>query len=408
MVAYIANTLVFILSGVVIAESVLSSDITFKTHENSWGYPVLLYVLVQVARAIVVGLLFPLLQYFGYDLYWREAIILFWSGMCGAIALALSLSVKFVFLTSGIVFLKLIVNGSTILHFLKMDNLSPVKKRILNYTKYEMLKKALEAFGDLRDDEELGPADWTTVRRYIKSLNDADGVQAAYWIMLDEGRINPTTANLLMRSVDEALDLVSHEALCDWKGDCEIAAMVISESEQEGEEARNSLDDVRVTFPQVLRDVKTRKVTYSVLIHLIECINNLEKKGLLEKKKMIHLHDAVQTDLKKFLRDPPLVKTPNIKDLISANPLLGALQATAREALAGSTKEIIRLSGTTVYKEGSKPTGIWLLSNGVVKWSTKDASTKQFLHPTFTHGSTKQFLHPKMQGFCLQTRPLSS
>ncbi|XP_047969241.1 LOW QUALITY PROTEIN: sodium/hydrogen exchanger 8-like [Salvia hispanica] len=495
MVAYIANTLVFILSGVVIAESVLSSDIIFKTQENSWGYLVLLYVLVQVARAIVVGVLFPFMQYFGYGLDWREATILFWSGLRGAVSLALSLSVKrssdnspyispdtgdlFVFLTGGIVFLTLIVNGSTtqfILHFLKMDNLSPAKKRILNYTKYEMLKKALEAFGDLRDDEELGPADWTTVRRYIKSLNDADGeqihphsvsennnildcmnlkdirvrflngVQAAYWIMLDEGRINQTTANLLMRSVDEALDLVSHESLCDWKGlksyvnipnhfkffqssiisqklvtyftverlesacyicvgflrahriaraklhdfigDSEIAAMVISESEQEGEEARHFLDDVRVTFPQVLRVVKTRQVTYSVLIHLIEYVNNLEKIGLLEKREMIHLHDAVQTDLKKFLRNPPLVKTPKIKDLISANPLLGALPATAREALAGSTKEIMRLSGTTLYKEGSKPTGIWLLSNGVVKWSTKDTSTNQFLHPTFTHGST--------------------
>lgn len=44
------------------------------------------------------------------------------------------------------------------------------------------------------------------------------GVQAAYWGMLDEGRITPTTANLLMQSVDEALDLVSHKALCDWKG----------------------------------------------------------------------------------------------------------------------------------------------------------------------------------------------
>jgi hypothetical protein len=36
--------------------------------------------------------------------------------------------------------------------------------------------------------------------------------------MLDEGRITQTTANLLMQSVDEALDLVSHESLCDWKG----------------------------------------------------------------------------------------------------------------------------------------------------------------------------------------------
>lgn len=36
--------------------------------------------------------------------------------------------------------------------------------------------------------------------------------------MLDEGRINRNTANLLMQSVDEALDLVSHDALCDWRG----------------------------------------------------------------------------------------------------------------------------------------------------------------------------------------------
>ena len=36
--------------------------------------------------------------------------------------------------------------------------------------------------------------------------------------MLDEGRITQNTANVLMQSVDEALDLVSDEPLCDWKG----------------------------------------------------------------------------------------------------------------------------------------------------------------------------------------------
>lgn len=38
-----------------------------------------------------------------------------------------------------------------------------------------MLNKALEAFGDLGDDEELGPADWPTVKRYITSLNNLEG-----------------------------------------------------------------------------------------------------------------------------------------------------------------------------------------------------------------------------------------
>jgi len=38
-----------------------------------------------------------------------------------------------------------------------------------------MVNKALEAFGELGDDEELGPADWPTVKRYMSCLNDIEG-----------------------------------------------------------------------------------------------------------------------------------------------------------------------------------------------------------------------------------------
>uniref|UniRef100_A0A6M2ENP4 Cyclic nucleotide-binding domain-containing protein n=1 Tax=Populus davidiana TaxID=266767 RepID=A0A6M2ENP4_9ROSI len=495
MVAYIANTLIFILSGVVIAEGVLSSGNIFHNHGHAWGYLFLLYIFVQLSRFVVVGVLYPFLRYFGYGLDWKEATILIWSGLRGAVALSLSLSVKrtsdssmyissetgtlFVFFTGGIVFLTLIVNGSTtqfILHLLDMDRLSATKKRILNYTKYEMLKKALEAFGDLGDDEELGPVDWPTVKTYIASLNNLEGsfehphsaseagnnldpnnlkdirirllngVQAAYWGMLDEGRIMQTTATILMQSVDEAIDLAAHECLCDWKGlqsnvhfpsyykflqasilpqrmvayftvgrlesacyicaaflrahriarrqlhdfigGSDIASTVINESEAEGEEARKFLEDVRVTFPQVLRVVKTRQVTYSVLNHLIDYVQNLEKVGLLEDKEMLHLHDAVQTDLKRLLRNPPLVKVPKITDLISVHPLLGALPSMVRKVLEGSAKEIMKPCGVPLYKEGSKPNGVWLISSGVVKWTSKNIRSRHSLHPTFTHGST--------------------
>ncbi|KAH7570798.1 hypothetical protein JRO89_XS05G0192200 [Xanthoceras sorbifolium] len=553
--------------GVVIAEGILSSDKIFENHGLSWGYLILLYVFVQVSRFVVVGTLYPFLRYFGYGLDWKEATILIWSGLRGAVALSLSLSVKaslcilvvetpepkrssdgssyitsdvgtlFVFFTGGIVFLTLIVNGSTtqyVLHFLEMDKLSATKRRILDYTKYEMLNKALEAFGDLGDDEELGPADWPTVKKYITSLNNLEGgcvhphstsetdnnldptnlkdirirllndsetpkplivyqirprttsnqvravsvpspapspivdivlalpsaplrhstqklfpisgVQAAYWGMLDEGRITQNIANLLMQSVDEAIDLAADEPLCDWKGvkenvafpnyyrflqtsmfpqklvtyftverlesacyicaaflrahriarqqlrdfigDSSIASIAIEESKVEGEEARKFLEDVRVTFPQVLRVVKTRQVTYSVLNHLINYVQNLEKVGLLEEKEMLHLHDSVQTDLKRLLRNPPLVKFPKISDLISVHPLLGALPSTVRELLESSTKEIMKPRGVTLYREGSRPNGVWLISNGIVKWTSKSIKNKHLLHPTFTHGST--------------------
>ncbi|KAL8249031.1 hypothetical protein R6Q59_005899 [Mikania micrantha] len=495
MVAYIANTLIFILSGVVIAEGILGGDSILKHEENAWGYLILLYVLLQLSRAIVVGSLYPLLRYFGYGLDWKEAIVLVWSGLRGAVALALSLSVKqssdtssyitretgtlFVFFTGGTVFLTLIVNGSTtqfILRMLQMDKLSAAKRRILEYTKYEMMKKALEAFGDLVDDEELGPADWPTVKKYITCLHDSEGehihphtssendtnvehmhlsdirirflngVQAAYWVMLEEGRITQLTANILMQSVDEAIDLVQSQALCDWNGlkanvhfpnyykflqttrfprkvvtyftverlesacyisaaflrahriarqqlldfigDSEIALAVINESETQGEEAKKFLEDVRTTFPQVLRVLKTRQVTYSVLSHVIEYVQDLEKSGLLEEKELVHLHDAVQTDLKKFLRNPPLVKIPKAHDLISANPLLGALPSSVREKIVGSTKETMKLRAVTLYREESKANGVWLISNGVVKWDSKKIKKRYSLHPTFAHGST--------------------
>lgn len=35
--------------------------------------------------------------------------------------------------------------------------------------------------------------------------------------MIEEGWITQATANILMRSVDEAMDLVSSQPLCDWK-----------------------------------------------------------------------------------------------------------------------------------------------------------------------------------------------
>lgn len=154
MVAYIANTLIFILSGVVIAEHILKSHNSIEGQD--WGYLVLLYVFLQGTRIVVVVTLLPGLQYFGYGLNWKEAIILTWAGLRGAVALALSLSVnaldandsqgeaivtdktraRFVFLTGGVVFLTLTINGSTtqfLMHLLKMQRTTKVKVGVLLY-----------------------------------------------------------------------------------------------------------------------------------------------------------------------------------------------------------------------------------------------------------------------------------
>ena len=45
----------------------------------------------QVVRGIIIVLMSPLLRRTGYGLSWREGIILWWSGLRGAVGLALSL-----------------------------------------------------------------------------------------------------------------------------------------------------------------------------------------------------------------------------------------------------------------------------------------------------------------------------
>ncbi|KAK1439485.1 hypothetical protein QVD17_05304 [Tagetes erecta] len=463
--------------------------------ENAWGYLILLYILLQLSRVVVVGSLYPFLCYFGYGLDWKEAIVLVWSGLRGAVSLSLSLSVKqssdtsayinretgilFVFFTGGIVFLTLIVNGSTtqfVLQMLEMNNLSAAKRRMLHFTKCQMVIKAQQVFRDVGDDEELGPAaEWPTIKKYFTCLNDADeehihpytsesdnfveqmhlsdmrirllnSVQAAYQEMLVDGRIKQSSANILMQSVDGALDLVLVAPLSDWNelkasvyfpnyykflqtswfpqklvtylmverlefacsvsaaflrahriarqnlhefiGDSEIALAIINESVKEGEEAKSFLEDIRLTFPEVLHVVKTRQVGRSVLHHLFEYVQDLKKAGLLGKMELVHLHDAVQNDSKKLGRNLPLVNIQNAHDLISANPLLGALPSAVREQIVSCSKETMKLQGVALYREGSKPNGIWLISKGMVKCNSKTNNEKFSLSPTFSHGST--------------------
>lgn len=49
---------------------------------------------MQAARAAVMVLLYPILIHLGYGMNWKEAIIVVWSGLRGAVSLAMALSVN--------------------------------------------------------------------------------------------------------------------------------------------------------------------------------------------------------------------------------------------------------------------------------------------------------------------------
>ncbi|XP_031387662.1 sodium/hydrogen exchanger 7-like isoform X2 [Punica granatum] len=254
-IAYIANTLIFILSGIIMAEGIINSD-NLDRSGSSWAYLVLVYVIVQLTRVIIVVLLYPALQYFGYGLNCKEATLLVWSGLRGAVGLAMALSVKnasrdslaltsetgslILFFTVGTVFLTLVVNGSTaqfLLSLLGMDELSHVEKLVLDYAKYKLRNKYLQAqeilhlqdcdlesINHLSVENFMQPPTFSSSHKSLDQLNLLatrehllNAVRAAYWRMLDDGSLSGVPASFLMSSVDEATDAVPQEPLCDWR-----------------------------------------------------------------------------------------------------------------------------------------------------------------------------------------------
>lgn len=114
-----AETLIFMLTGYVLGT-------VFYSFEWIWLLQLIgLYILLHVIRLLGILLVLPLLNCTGYKLDFKQVILLTYSGLRGAVGLALALIVQFndniskpirtqvIFFTSGIVLLTLVLNAPT-------------------------------------------------------------------------------------------------------------------------------------------------------------------------------------------------------------------------------------------------------------------------------------------------------
>ncbi|OWF55657.1 sodium/hydrogen exchanger 10-like isoform X2 [Mizuhopecten yessoensis] len=174
--AYIANTLIFIIVGMVISETAI-----FEIHGKDWFFMFALYFGIFVIRGMVIAIFSPILRHTGYGMSWQEGIIMTWGGLRGAVSLALALQVahhdeidqekvgiRVLIHVSGIVFLTLLVNASTtgaLLQILGMSDISPAKRMAMaNSLRYlqDMRDRTLNM---LKTDRFLADADWDTVEK---------------------------------------------------------------------------------------------------------------------------------------------------------------------------------------------------------------------------------------------------
>lgn len=131
---------------------------------------------------------------------------------------------------------------------------------------------------------------------------------------------------------------------------------------------RNSWGGVKKAFKDnIIHQMESRQVIFSMLKCLDECLSDMEKDGILTEKVVLHVHDLLQNDLEKLLKSPPSVKIPTPRDVLTIHPLLGNLSPAIQSDLECSADSILKTPGCTLYTKGSKLTSVWLIGNGSVR-----------------------------------------
>ncbi|XP_058858761.1 sodium/hydrogen exchanger 10-like [Acipenser ruthenus] len=179
MLTYLANTLIFIIVGVVIAERSFE-----HLAVNDGFYIVVLYFALNIIRLVMIIVLSPLLSRIGYGFNWRWASVSIWSGIRGAFSLNLALMAfqsegldkvtvknKILLHTSGMVVLTLLINATTMTWLLKLLGLCDISapKRMAMYSAVQRVRDSEEnTFSMLKIDRFLADANWNMAEKIVK------------------------------------------------------------------------------------------------------------------------------------------------------------------------------------------------------------------------------------------------
>ncbi|EWH11699.1 NhaP-type Na+/H+ and K+/H+ antiporter [Catenovulum agarivorans DS-2] len=239
LMAYLANTLIFVLVGIIVAVKIRLDD------PQAWLMLAVLYIAILLIRGVSIISLSPLLKQIGIGLTKHKSLVLIWGGLRGAVALALALSVvqsdhipaaigeQILFLTAGIVVLTIIINGGTIrllLTKLGLDKLPEAKQKTVDKAELHIQFSLQREMEKLRKDDNFSSADWNTIlqHEHIQILNTEaeinhltddehelivaykrrilEAEKRFYWYQFDQGMMNIKAVETLNQAVEHALD----------------------------------------------------------------------------------------------------------------------------------------------------------------------------------------------------------
>jgi len=248
LAGFIANCLIFLIVGIVVAQRSVFSL-------NDFLLLGIFYIGIHAVRAVVILMLYPIMKNSGYGLPKKDAIIVWYGALRGAIGLALALIVagvddqyipkeiknQFLFFTAGIVTLTLLINASTIKYliaYLGLTKVTPAKAQMLVNAR-EYLKESLEnQMERLKTDRFIKKSDWKLVERYIprekrvnSELDDLASKEAiaelrkrfleaeksSYWHQFKDGLLDPIGVKILSDNISHLLDQGGNVSLSERK-----------------------------------------------------------------------------------------------------------------------------------------------------------------------------------------------
>ncbi len=179
MVTHIANTLIFFLVGLVIAAQ------QHKAALVDYQIIALIFVGVVVIRFAIIFAFRPVVGLVAAPLGTREASVMAWGGLRGAVSLALALMVsqhpalpeplrrQMLLVTAGVVFLTIVINGSTVawlLSALGLDTQSPAERVSVLGVQSSLLGDVEERLRELELRPDLAMVPWGDVHQELNEL----------------------------------------------------------------------------------------------------------------------------------------------------------------------------------------------------------------------------------------------
>ncbi len=237
LLAYIANTVIFLLVGIVIADRVKVDSLEL------WLVLGALYVCLFLIRGGSILLFNPILKRIGIGITREKSIVLTWGGLRGAVALALALVVAqdpnmppgvgetVLFLCAGIVVMTILINGMTMpmmFRWLGLDSLPASKQATIDKARVSIREDLEKVVPELKSNQFLQMADWAHIRAntelsalppesalaeaedkdyetaYRRRLLEAE--RKSYWVQYQQGLLSGSAVNKLVEAVEHALD----------------------------------------------------------------------------------------------------------------------------------------------------------------------------------------------------------